>query len=178
MTAKILKDDHAKLAELLQSLQSEFHGDDRAQAFHSLDLFWALLAMHIRAEHLWLFPEILKADRHLFGRGAVPSYTQAEKMIEQLKSDHNFFMDELAEAVKAFRHLLAESLGESQVSAQVESIQTRVKLVALRLESHNLLEENQVYQWTGLILTPEQQDQLNRAMKRELANLPARFRTE
>jgi iron-sulfur cluster repair protein YtfE (RIC family) len=174
MATEILKDDHQKLAELLERLQTALQ-DGSEGWFELLDRFWALLAMHIRAEHLCLFPSILQADRGLFGGGGMPSIEVVERAIARLKSDHNFFMDELAEAVKTSRELLAKPPEEQIAPDKFDSIKTRVSAVALRLESHNVLEEEQVYIWPQQILGPNDLDDLNMAMKRELENFPSRI---
>ena len=177
MTFKFLQSDHQKLAELLYRLQLGFERDgDCALIFQQLDRFWALLAMHIRAEHLWLFPAILNADHQAFGQQGMASYEKAESVIARLRLDHNFFMDELAEAVKTFREILAEPLASQKLSTKVLSIKDRVNAVASRLELHNAVEEGEVYEWPTLILTSVQLDDLNEAIKRELNNLPARLR--
>jgi iron-sulfur cluster repair protein YtfE (RIC family) len=174
MSAEILKHDHNKLAKLFEKLKASLQNCG-VEEFQVLDLFWAQLAVHIRAEQLCLFPAILSADRKLFGVEGVPSFEDAELAIAQLKSDHNFFMDQLAEAVKTFRGILAQSLPACESAKRLDSISERINLVASQLESHNLMEELQVYVWPQLILNPKELDGLNAALKRELENLPARF---
>ena len=174
MSTQILKHDHNRLASLLETLKSRLQNCG-VEEFQVLDLFWAQLAVHIRAEHLCLFPAILNADRKRFGVADVPSFEEAELAIAQLKSDHNFFMDQLAEAVKTFREILAQPPAAGELAKRLDSISERVNLVASRLESHNLLEEEQVYVWPQLILNQNELVDLNAAIKRELENLPARF---
>jgi|ERR1051326_1263875 hypothetical protein len=178
MATQILEDDHAKLAELLKRLQQELGEENSASALPLLDRFWALLAIHIRAEHLWLFPAILNANRQSFGHHGVPAYERVGLLIGQLRSDHNFFMDELGRAAKTCRQIIAKSTTEQGPAEKLQSILSVVNAVALRLELHNSLEEEQVYRWPNLILSPREQDDLSTGMKRELENLPARFRTE
>jgi iron-sulfur cluster repair protein YtfE (RIC family) len=174
MSTEILKHDHNKLARLLETLKSSLQNCG-LEEFQVLDLFWAQLAVHIRAEHLCLFPAILSADRKLFGIAGVPSFEKAELAIAQLRSDHNFFMDQLGEAVKTFREILAQSSIAGESVKKLDSIRARINVVASRLESHNLLEEEQVYVWPQLILSPNELDDLNASMKKELENLPVRF---
>ncbi len=50
------------------------------EIFEKLDIFWARLAMHIRAEHLHLFPVTLKALESKDD----PDYKAAAKAIDQL----------------------------------------------------------------------------------------------
>ena len=57
----LLAEDHEALDKALSALLAALDEGDSATAFARLDLFWARLAMHIRAEHLQLFPAILRA---------------------------------------------------------------------------------------------------------------------
>ena len=100
----LLGDDHESLAELLTELDSELKKANAARAFELLDLFWARLAVHIRAENLHLFPAIATAATSLFtGKGSLPTAEEAHNILLQLRSDHDFFMKELAEMIKAAR---------------------------------------------------------------------------
>lgn len=175
MEDRILEHDHSLLSELLIDLQSRLQQREAARAFELLDLSWARLAVHIRAENLCLFPAILNAPRELFGtNGGVPSFEEAKAAVEGLRSDHNFFMDELSRAVKTFREIMAKD-ETSHHAEQLATIRERLDAVALRLESHNAFEEDQVYKWPGLILTASDLQNLKAALRRELANLPQRF---
>jgi hypothetical protein len=167
--------DHERLSDLLHDLKSRLHHDP-GQAFQLLDLFWARLAVHIRAENLCLFPAILNAPRELLDNdGGVPSFEEARMMVESLRSDHNFFMDELSKAVKTFREIMAKDETSHYVAEQLATIPERVDAVSLRLESHNALEEDQVYKWPRLILSASDRQDLEAALRRELENLPGRF---
>ena len=176
MVLRILEQDHELLSELLHDLQSGLQQQDAARTFELLDLFWARLAVHIRAENLCLFPTILNAPGELFRNcGGGPSFEEAKTMVESLRSDHNFFMDELSRAVKTFREILANAESPPHVAEQLDTIRERVRAVSLRLESHNALEEDQVYKWPGLILSASDLQGLRAALRRELENLPRRF---
>src|SRR5215471_17420005 len=89
--------DHFSLDELLQQLQLALANNELEDTRTKLDLFWARLAVHIRAEHLHLFPLMLDS---LVSRkpasATVPSVPKAEGVIATLQSDHDFFMVELA----------------------------------------------------------------------------------
>ena len=52
----LLEDDHESLGQLLTELDGELAKHNFPRAFELLDLFWARLAIHIRAENLHLFP--------------------------------------------------------------------------------------------------------------------------
>jgi iron-sulfur cluster repair protein YtfE (RIC family) len=177
MVLGILEQDHESLSELLHDLKSSLQQQqDARRTFELLDLFWARLAVHIRAENLCLFPAILNAPPELFRAGdGVPSIEEAKATIESLRSDHNFFMDELARAVKTFREILANAQSPQHVTEQLETIRRRVDALSFRLESHNSLEEDQVYNWPGLILGTSDLEDLTAALRQELDNLPGRF---
>jgi hypothetical protein len=66
-----LAGDHVALDRLLKQLQATLNNGDVNACYASLDLFWAKLAVHIRAEHLHLFPGALKGhQRDCRGTGA------------------------------------------------------------------------------------------------------------
>ena len=67
----LLEDDHAALGELLAELDSELAKPNFVRGFELLDLFWARLAVHIRAENLHLFPALANAPASRFtGEGS------------------------------------------------------------------------------------------------------------
>lgn len=106
MVRRLLEEDHNQLADLLAELKSRLKGGDAQEVFAALDVFWARLALHIRAEHLCVFPAILNAAPAKFSaRDDVPSFEEESAAIETLRADHNFFMDELAKAVKSLREV-------------------------------------------------------------------------
>ena len=55
----LLGKDHKQLDRLLGAVRAALEGENCVEAFQTLDLFWARLAMHIRAENLHLFPSVL-----------------------------------------------------------------------------------------------------------------------
>lgn len=163
----LLDDDHAELDGLIEEALAALDCGDLGRSHARLDLFWARLAMHIRAEHLHLFPAILRAVE---GRqGERPSAAEARERIEELRHDHDFFMRELAAAMKLLR-TLARDEKESLVEARAHVLAVRERLVA-----HNRTEEGQVYRWAETLLTPAERRVLTTRMQRELENLPPRF---
>lgn len=156
----ILESDHRELDHLMANLLEELAREepDPAKAYHRLDLFWARLAVHIRAEHLVLFPSVLAAadenDRH-----------RLTGTLAELRHDHDFFMKQLARAVKALR--LVPDFGNEPETFVV--IRELVDQVATRLQSHNDLEEKTVYPLADL--SPSDRSRI----QKELANLPPRF---
>ncbi len=84
-------------------------------------------------------------------------------------------MVELAKCVKTFLEIIDNDEQEHQVLEGFAAIQNRLNAVSLRLLSHNVLEEEQVYKWPGAILSALELEDLRRGHKRELENLPSRF---
>lgn len=58
-TEDLLAKDHKELDKLLGAVTAALEHGDSLEAFETLDLFWARLAMHIRVENLYLFPSVL-----------------------------------------------------------------------------------------------------------------------
>lgn len=173
----LLAHDHSELDTLLDELVARFETGDARRIFEKLDLFWARLAMHIRAEHLHLFPAILGAldsfkAAHTENRfGTIPG--NAQNILAQLREDHDFFMRELAAAIKEMRRLLENNSPDE--SKRLSSAREKITEIRRRLERHNELEEAEVYQWAERLLDSTAQADLNARMKKELSNLPPRF---
>jgi hypothetical protein len=55
LSASVLVNDHSELDALADDLLSALD-EKRLKAFERIDLLWARLAVHIRAEHLCPFP--------------------------------------------------------------------------------------------------------------------------
>jgi hypothetical protein len=174
---RLLAEDHEALGELLRVLLTRLDEGDAAAAFPHLDLFWARLAMHIRAENLHLFPAILNAPA-LDAKGcegATLSPEEARGAIARLRSDHDFFMHELARAVSTVRELMA-SPGDETKTERLPGVRQIISAVSVRLEAHNVLEEEQVYRLPASLLTSAEQSALAARMRREIENLPPRFK--
>ncbi len=172
----LLAHDHSELDELLAAVFSALATGKFEQSFESLDIFWARLAMHIRAEHLHLFPALLGAVDALEQKKEVsrgPSLEVARSTIAQLQEDHDFFMRELTAAIKQLRELRDHKHDDEP--AVLLNVQERIIAVSRRLEAHNALEESQVYRWAGVLLAPQERIVLNESMQKELGNLPPRF---
>lgn len=174
--AGLLAEDHEDLDTLLSALLAALDEGDAATAFARLDLFWARLAMHIRAENLHLFPALLKAIDHNASKpqNEILPLAEAREAIQKLRSDHDFFMHQLASAVKIMREFLATSGGNSETGRPDDGRQI-ISVVKNRLESHNKLEEEMVYRWPAKLLEPEEQTALAVQIRGELKNLPPRF---
>jgi hypothetical protein len=58
----------------------------------------------------------------------------------------------------------------------LREVREKIDAVRRRLDAHNALEESRVYHWAALLLDPPAQKVLNENIRRELENLPSRFR--
>ena len=155
----ILHHDHKELEDLLEQVKKALFVDNN-QVFSKLDRFWARLAMHIRAEHLHLFPAL---------QNVIEQTSETGELIESLREDHNFFMHELAIAIKTMRSITVET-------EAIESVRKIISLVAARLERHNDFEESEIYPLVSLLFDSTEQGRLIDGIERELRNLPQRFK--
>jgi hypothetical protein len=165
----LLEDDHASLDQLFAELDLALTRPDLAGGFELLDLFWARLAVHIRAEHLHLFPALSNAAPKPSGKNSLPTREQVEMTLGRLRSDHDFFMKELAQLMK-----------EARVNGTGRAGDFRERLGAIRkrLETHNQIEERQVYVWPSLLLDETTVAALKERIQLELENMPPRFAAE
>lgn len=168
--------DHEELGTLLGEVCNALAAGDISRSHLRLDFFWARLAMHIRAEHLHLFPAILGElnKRPNVKIGVTPSLAQAEKVIEELRGDHEFFMQELASAIATLRDLL-KNQHQLFAARKLEAVGAATIAVERRLAIHNLLEETEVYLWTRNLLSDAGQAALAARIQGELNNVPPRF---
>ena len=159
----MLSDDHRDVDLLLTDVLEKLRSENSHEAFAALDLFWARLAMHIRAEHLHLFPAVLDFSCR---------DPEVLATLERLRRDHDFFMHELADAIKTMRSMTSENEGEiiRQTVDSLEAIKTR-------LAEHNAIEESKVYPLQQLLPKAEG-EQLARSIDKEIRSLPPRFRSE
>ena len=171
----LLERDHHELDGVFSELFLALDGGDKDESFERLDLLWARLAIHIRAEHLCLFPALLGAPQALLtGSGGAPRAEELQSAIRVLRSDHDFFMHELAKAINLMRAL--KDIPDADASVEsLEEVRSIVLSVKTRLSTHNQLEENQVYGWTDLLLDEAERSALDARVQHELENLPPRF---
>lgn len=172
----LLEHDHEELGGVLRDLFAALDGSDAGESLRWLDLFWARLGVHIRAEHLWLFPAILhelNSGRKAPG-GDAPSLDDAQRTIAKLRTDHNFFMRELAGAIKQLRgpRVVTDS---SSATDLLKVIRGRIAVISRRLDAHNKIEEEQVYRWPNQLLSSREQARLAAKLRREIENLPPRY---
>jgi hypothetical protein len=160
LTEKQLSDDHQAVSEILKQLLTALNNKDVNASHAKLDLLWARLAVHIRAEHLHLYPTVMNR------------LTEAQPIVEQLSIDHDFFMRELARAIGVLRELPA--IDEAKLTA----VHNTVREIEKRLATHNEIEENQIYHWASTILTEPEETDLAARINAELENRPPRFSEE
>jgi len=172
-TRQRLSDDHHAVGEILKQLLTAIDNKDVQTSYSKLDLLWARLAVHIRAEHLHLFP--LVTSRLTESRdGVVPDLSEVQAMIGNLRADHEFFMRELARAIAVCREL-PPNIIQAVDEAKFDAIHNTVREVEERLATHNDIEEDQIYRWSSTILTESEQFELLSRINAELENRPPRF---
>jgi hemerythrin superfamily protein len=162
-----LSDDHHAVGEVLKQLLTALDNKDVQTSYSKLDLLWARLAVHIRAEHLHLFPAVI---------GRLGS--EAEAAVETLRTDHDFFMRELARGVGILRELLVQKTITASDEARLADVSEAVRDVEKRLETHNEIEESQIYRWSSTMLSEQEQSDLLARISAELENRPPRFSAE
>jgi hemerythrin superfamily protein len=164
----LLENDHESLGQLFLELDLALTRPDDARGFELLDLFWARLAIHIRAEHLHLFPALSRAASKTSRQSRIPTRDEVEMTLTRLRSDHDFFMKGLAQLIKEAR--------ESGTGAG--DFRKRLAAIRKRLETHNQIEERQVYLWSSLLLDEATVAALEERVRLELENMPLRFAAE
>ena len=172
-TASPLEDDHVSLRQLLAGLEAELATNEFNNAYKALDFFWARLAVHIRAEHLHLFPALESAPAALFAKdNNLPTRNEAQNLIARLRSDHDFFMKELATMIKIMREIAERKRASPN---EAEDLRERLAAITKRLEDHNQLEEKEAYLWPALLFDEPTVASLNERLQHELEKLPPRF---
>ena len=168
-----LADDHHAVSEVLTQLFAALDNKDVQTSHSKLDLLWARLAVHIRAEHLHLFPTVTKRLTES-PAGVVPDVSEARAIIETLRADHDFFMHELARAIGILREL-PQTIVTASDEARFTAVGDTIREVETRLATHNEIEENEIYRWSSMILTEPEQADLVARINAELENRPPRF---
>ncbi len=174
-TNNLLAHDHSELDELLAAFFAALDSGDIEQTHKKLDFFWARLAMHIRAEHLHLFPAILRAfeTERQTKESRAPTFETAQSTLSKLHDDHDFFMRGLISAIKQMRGLREDN---RDAPSRLPQVRETVAAVSRRLDAHNELEESEVYRWIDTLLNAPERVDLNAKMQKEIDNLPPRFR--
>lgn len=175
--AHVLEEDHARLGELLSGIFAALDAGNLQEAYERLDLFWAGLAVHIRAEHLRLFPAILDALAKDASESpaAELSVSEVRDLIARLRNDHDFFMRELAREVNSLREMLTDASDANGRGALISHVRQNLTNVGQLLVEHNQLEEENIYRWSAKFLSETEQVQLADGILREITNIPPRF---
>ena len=160
-----LSHDHEAVGNVLEQLLAALNNRDAGTTYSKLDLLWARLAVHIRAEHLHLFPTVMSR------------MTEAQSVVDKLRTDHDFFMRELARAIGILREL-PQQITSASDEAKLSAVGDVVREIENRLATHNEIEENQIYRWASTILTKPEQTDLATRINAELENRPPRFSLE
>lgn len=169
----LLAEDHESLGKLFTELDGELTNANVIRGIELLDLFWAKLAVHVRAENLHLFPALSNVPNLLLtARDGLPTYEQAQNVLTRLRSDHDFFMKELALAIKAMREMAAREFTSVN---EVELLRIRLTVIKGRLDDHNAIEEEEVYVWPSLLFDDRTTAAISERVQHELQNLPPRF---
>jgi len=170
-----LIDDHFALDRMLKELKAALARRDVIAGHAQLDLFWARLAVHIRAEHLHLFPAVLSHLETVKGECAcAPDLSAAQSLIARLHADHDYFMLGLALLMKTMRELLKVSEA-AIINERMSYVSDMFVEIEQRLIEHNALEEDQLYRWVTTMLCSADQDKLARQIMGELEKRPPRF---
>lgn len=167
----LLTADHQEVDSILKLLFAAFDNVDADGVRLHLDYFWARLAMHIRAEDVHLFPAVLRAFRGRNNSG--PSMETVATSLLNLDNDHSFFMRELGAAVKLLFDLREDAPDEQ--ARKLAALREKMDALCRRLELHNQQEEGGVYEWAET-LGVQEITALSVKIRRELANLPPRFK--
>jgi molybdopterin-guanine dinucleotide biosynthesis protein A/hemerythrin-like domain-containing protein len=167
----LLTDDHDDIDGLLSDGLALLGTGDAQPAFAKLDLFWARLAVHIRAEHQSIFPALIRAFELHWADGTIEDkLADVPGKIAILRHDHDFFMHEMANAIKAMREI-----SPTNKARTCRSVAARLRVVAERLKRHNLIEEEKVYPYAARLLSSEDKKALIASIRKHLANMPRRF---
>jgi len=172
-----LSDDHRAVNDVLKQVLSALRNKDVEASYSKLDLLWARLAVHIRAEHLHLFPAVINRLTESSDEAVAPDLGEAQSIVDELRADHDFFMRELAHAVNLLRELQTP-LDRTDREAGLISVLDAFREVEKRLANHNAMEENNIYRWASTILTEPEQIDLATRINAELKNHPPRFSKE
>lgn len=171
----LLNHDHSELDAVLEAAFTALGDGAVVCAFERLDVFWARLAVHIRAENIRLFPALLRAAERPQQRAGAPPREEIIDTIARLRLDHDFFMSELTAAVKALRKLDRENHLDTPTAA-IAGVRERLERVRRRLAEHNALEETRAYRWISALLDEPEQENLAENIRQELENVPARLK--
>ena len=131
--------------------------------------------MHIRAEHLHLFPLVIQEVGSRVGLDPSLSLREVIAAVRTLRTDHNFFMTELSRALKLAREA-TYSRGRAQIDRGHIEVRRILNELGNRLKTHNELEEQIVYRLPKRVMTAPRQSLLASQVSHELKTFPQRFK--
>ena len=171
----LLDHDHSEMDSLLSDFFPALEARDLPRCLVVLDLFWARLAVHIRAEHVHLFPAVLDACHSVQPPARPPTPpAEAQEAINALRHEHDFFMTEIWRTLKLLR-ALPETASREESAEALGAIRQKAEIIAQRLHAHNEREEGGVYRWAEALLDERAGAALASKMQVELENMPPRF---
>ena len=159
-----LSNDHREIDELLASIFGAIEMDSPDKLNGQIDQLWARLAVHIRAEHRYLFPVLIEAARKNAPTSELAQ--ELETVIDSLRQDHDHFVKVLAGLVAGTRE---------KRNIRSEDLELQLRELAERLASHNKIEEAKVYPLVEKLLPSPTAFGLQEQIRREIENLPPRF---
>jgi hypothetical protein len=172
---KLLVTDHSELDLLLQRTFEAMESGDAELTYRKLDLFWARLAMHIRSEHLHLFPALLKLSHNPGAAGlSAEESIRIQELIELLHDDHDYFMRQLLAVIKTMR--AAQGPLDDETEGNWRECRSSLETVRDRLAVHNTIEELEAYPMAARLLSIRDQKELAERLSNEITNLPPRHR--
>ncbi|CAN5862518.1 hypothetical protein BH18ACI4_BH18ACI4_07730 [soil metagenome] len=68
------------------------------------------------------------------GKGSLATFEEAHSLLPRLRSDHDFFMKELAQIMKAAREPASRTLASRD---EISALRQRMAGIVKRLETHN-----------------------------------------
>jgi iron-sulfur cluster repair protein YtfE (RIC family) len=170
MFAKVLQQDHREIDELMAAVTESLDAGDYEGSRQTLDLFWARLAVHIRAEHLVLFPVVTEA---IANEEVDEQFAALSDVINGLRSDHDHFMYELAGVIKLMGSIDPADGGKRR---RMGKVRERLGTVREQLARHNRIEEETLYPLESLLSRGRDVVKVTERLKAQLENMPARFK--
>lgn len=173
---KLLSNDHHDLDLLLSAVFDALDVSNPVEVLRRLDLFWARLAVHIRAENLRLFPAIADGMEKYFSANefTADEKSKVDKALVELRGDHDFLMRQLANGVNVMRETTSGYSRNANI--QMTEMEDMLTEIRERLKAHNKLEEDIVYRLPAELLDQAKQSALEHGVNQELENLPPRLR--
>ena len=172
---RLLKTDHEVLEAMLRDLIVQLEKSNFTWAYDAFDLFWGSLTVHLNAENNYLFPALLNCDRERLGCDELPTYHELENTIEQFKSDHANFMDQLEEWMRELRLLMNTGPLTWDKRQSVEKIKRSLVSFSTWFQLHNETEEEKIHTLPARILPAGDLVRLEMSVRNEIQNLPERF---